>query len=287
MSLAWDGSLRCLCARRTLPSARGLPQQEKGKDKTLIEQGTWRSASDGSRIRLWGGIQLMRQFAIRNADTLRLLDERGREIQSTLNHDLVRSNAFDPIEQPFRKRWMYVRDADRGFAIDCIKGLRFPVAEERDMAALNTAYEPPNPLRASRWSSNSKDTSLGGRRHRILATRKSWLWTNSFWLILGRAARLAPRGRAREYLLETCRTERSVSRHRAGTAGVPYATRISPEKGYGFGWLQQPSRGLSSESGELCGHATGGHQKSMSRSCHGPGKCIVEGPGSDYDVQAV
>ena len=119
--------------------------KEKGKDKTLIEQGTWRAASDGSRIRLWGGIQMVRQFAIRNADTLRLLDERGREIQSTLNHDLVRSNAFDPIEQPFRKRWMYVRDADRGFAIDCIKGLRFPVAEESDMAALNTAYATAKP----------------------------------------------------------------------------------------------------------------------------------------------
>jgi heat shock protein HslJ/uncharacterized lipoprotein NlpE involved in copper resistance len=114
--------------------------KEKGKDKTLVEQGSWRSSADGTRLSLWGGIELHQQFAIRDADTLRMLDDRGREIQSTLNYNLVRSNTFDPIEQPFRKRWMYVREADQGLAIDCIKGLRFPVAQERDMAALNTAY---------------------------------------------------------------------------------------------------------------------------------------------------
>jgi heat shock protein HslJ/uncharacterized lipoprotein NlpE involved in copper resistance len=114
--------------------------KEKGKDKTLVEQGSWRSTTDGGRLSMWGGIELHQQFAIRDADTLRMLDDRGREIQSTLNYDLVRSKTFDPIEQPFRKRWMYVREADRGFAIDCIKGLRFPVVQERDMAALNTAY---------------------------------------------------------------------------------------------------------------------------------------------------
>ena len=114
--------------------------KEKGKDKTLVEQGSWRSTTDGGRLSLWGGIELHQQFAIRDADTLHMLDDHGREIQSTLNYDLKRSKTFDPIEQPFRKRWMYVREADRGFAIDCIKGLRFPVAEERDMAALNSAY---------------------------------------------------------------------------------------------------------------------------------------------------
>jgi copper homeostasis protein (lipoprotein) len=119
--------------------------KEKGKDKTLVEQGNWRSTADGGRLSLWGGIEMHRQFAIRDANTLRMLDDRGREVQSTLNYDLVRSKTFDPIEQPFRKRWMYVRDADRGFAIDCIKGLRFPVAQERDMGALNTAYRTANP----------------------------------------------------------------------------------------------------------------------------------------------
>jgi heat shock protein HslJ/uncharacterized lipoprotein NlpE involved in copper resistance len=114
--------------------------KEKGKDKTLVEQGTWRRSTDGGRITLLGGIEMERQFTIRDADTLRMLDDRGREIQSTLNYDLVRSKTFDPIEEPFRKRWMYVRNGDRGLAIDCIKGLRFPVAQERDLAALEAAY---------------------------------------------------------------------------------------------------------------------------------------------------
>jgi uncharacterized lipoprotein NlpE involved in copper resistance/heat shock protein HslJ len=119
--------------------------KEKGKDKTLVEQGTWRRSTDGSRIILFGGIELERQFAVRDADTLRMLDDRGREIQSTLNHDLVRSKTFDPVEEPFRKRWMYVRGADQGFAIDCIKGIRFPVAQVRDLAALEGAYEAARP----------------------------------------------------------------------------------------------------------------------------------------------
>jgi copper homeostasis protein (lipoprotein) len=119
--------------------------KEKGKDKTLVEQGTWRRSTDGSRISLFGGIELERQFTVRDADTLRMLDDRGREIQSTSNYDLVRSNTFDPIEESFRKRWMYVRNVDRGFAIDCIKGMRFPVAQERDLAALEAAYGTAHP----------------------------------------------------------------------------------------------------------------------------------------------
>jgi heat shock protein HslJ len=116
-------------------------EKEKGKDKTLVEQGSWSRSPDGGRIILSGGIEGQRQFAIRNADTLRMLDDRGREIQSTLNYDLVRSNTFDPIEQPFRKRWMYERNVNRGFAIDCIKGMRFPIAQEGDLAGLDAAYK--------------------------------------------------------------------------------------------------------------------------------------------------
>jgi copper homeostasis protein (lipoprotein) len=117
----------------------------KGENKTLIEQGTWELSEEGSRLSLWGGIELHRQFAVRNGNTLRMLDDRGRENQSTLNYDLARSETFDPIAEPFRKRWMYVRDSGGGFAIDCIKGLRFPVAREGDMAALDAAYETAHP----------------------------------------------------------------------------------------------------------------------------------------------
>lgn len=158
--VTYSGILPCVaCAGREFtlslrPDGLFLLRQvylskEKGKDKTLVEQGSWRSTTDGGRLSLWGGIELHQQFAIRDANTLRMLDDRGREIQSTLNYDLVRSKTFDPIEQPFRKRWMYVRDADRGFAIDCIKGLRFPVAQESDMAALNAAYGTAKPAESA------------------------------------------------------------------------------------------------------------------------------------------
>ena len=176
--------------------------KEKGKDKTLVEQGSWRSTTDGGRLSLWGGIELHRQFAIRDADTLRMLDDRGREIQSTLNYDLVRSKTFDPIEQPFRKRWMYVREADRGFAIDCIKGLRFPVAEERDMAALNTAYQRPN--RGGRPAGRRirralRSATEGTRPWRRGSRGCGQISSGEFW---GGLHRLATRWGAGEYLLE-------------------------------------------------------------------------------------
>ena len=74
--------------------------KEKGKDKTLVEQGSWRSTTDGGRLSLWGGIEMHQQFAIRDADTLRMLDDRGREIQSTLNYDLVRSKLLILLNSP-------------------------------------------------------------------------------------------------------------------------------------------------------------------------------------------
>jgi copper homeostasis protein (lipoprotein) len=120
-------------------------EKEKGKDKTLVEQGTWSSSPDGSRIILSGGVEGQRQFAIRDPDTLRLLDDRGREIPSTLNYDVVRSKTFDPIEEPFRKGWMVERNVNRSFAIDCIKGMRFPIAQEADFAGLEAAYKTAQP----------------------------------------------------------------------------------------------------------------------------------------------
>lgn len=120
-------------------------EKGEGKDKTLVEQGSWGSSADGDRLILWGGIELQRQFAIRDADTLRMLDDRGREIQSTANYDLVRSKTYDPIEEPFRKRWMYVHSDGGGLAIDCVKGMRFPVAQERDSAALDAAFRTSQP----------------------------------------------------------------------------------------------------------------------------------------------
>jgi heat shock protein HslJ/uncharacterized lipoprotein NlpE involved in copper resistance len=154
--VTYSGVLPCVaCAGRRFtlslrPDGLFLLRQvylskDKGENKTLVEQGTWGLSADGGHLSLWGGIEMHRQFAIRDADTLRLLDDRGREIRSTLNYDLTRANTFDPVEDPFRKRWMYVRSAGRGFAIDCIKGMRFPVAQERDMAALDAAYEKAHP----------------------------------------------------------------------------------------------------------------------------------------------
>jgi copper homeostasis protein (lipoprotein) len=122
-----------------------LSKEKNGRDKTLVDLGVWSTSKDGSRLILRGGTELQRQFEIRSANTLRKLDTQGREIRSAENYDLARSEAFEHIEDAFRMRWMYVRRADLGLVIDCLTGKRFPVARDRDVAALEAAYTKAHP----------------------------------------------------------------------------------------------------------------------------------------------
>lgn len=111
-----------------------------GKDEHFYDLGRWVVSQDGARLILQGGTEAPRQFAIKDRGTLRMLTNEGQEIRSRLSYDLFRSERFDPIEDTFRLRGMFNYMADAASFTECLTGMRFPVAQEKDYAAVERAY---------------------------------------------------------------------------------------------------------------------------------------------------
>jgi copper homeostasis protein (lipoprotein) len=112
-----------------------------GRDQTFHELGRWGRAPDaGDRLTLARGSEAPRQFAILGANTLRMLDNEGREIRSALNYYLKRQSLLDPVAGPMRLRGMYVYMADAATFSECLTGKRFPVLSGKDHLALERAY---------------------------------------------------------------------------------------------------------------------------------------------------
>ena len=89
---------------------------------------------------LFGGREAPLKFAIKDANTLRKLDLEGREIASSLNYDLSRTQDQQPLEPRLRMRGMYKYFADAGRFTECLTRQNWPVAQEQDNAALESAY---------------------------------------------------------------------------------------------------------------------------------------------------
>jgi copper homeostasis protein (lipoprotein) len=79
-------------------------------------------------------------FKIKDANTLRMLDVEGRDIESPLNYDLHRTKNVEPLEPRLTMRGMYRYFADAGLFTECLTRRRWPVAQEKDNAALESAY---------------------------------------------------------------------------------------------------------------------------------------------------
>jgi len=116
------------------------PGVQDGGDASFVDLGRWSVAEDGETLGLKGGTGSPRQFAIRDATTLRMLDSLGGEIVSELNYDLARAERLDPFEDTFRMNGMFFYMADMGLLTECATGKRFPVAQEADNAAMERAY---------------------------------------------------------------------------------------------------------------------------------------------------
>jgi copper homeostasis protein (lipoprotein) len=88
---------------------------------------------------LHGGREEPLRFALVHADTLRLLDAdgSGRESRSPV---LVRQEHFEVFEPRLPMGGMFMYLADAGLFRECLTGRRFPVAQEADNAALESAY---------------------------------------------------------------------------------------------------------------------------------------------------
>jgi len=125
---------RIFLLRQTYPGA------QDGGDASFVDLGRWSVAEDGGTLGLKGGTGSPRQFAIRDATTLRMLDSLGEEIVSELNYDLARAESLDPFEDTFRMNGMFFYMADIGLLTECVTGKRFLVAQEADNAALERAY---------------------------------------------------------------------------------------------------------------------------------------------------
>jgi heat shock protein HslJ len=69
-----------------------------------------------------------------------MLDVEGRDIESSLNYDLLRTKDVEPFEPRLGMRGMYRYFADAGQFTECLTRRKWFVAQEKDNAALEAAY---------------------------------------------------------------------------------------------------------------------------------------------------
>jgi len=112
----------------------------KGDDASVDDLGHWTVANDQRTLVLFGGRGTPRRFAVQDANTLRQLDQEGREITTSLNYDLRRTQALPPLEPRLLMRGMYAYVADAGRFTECLTRQHWPVAQEQDNTALEAAY---------------------------------------------------------------------------------------------------------------------------------------------------
>jgi uncharacterized lipoprotein YbaY/heat shock protein HslJ len=112
----------------------------KGDKGVFDDIGSWLVASDSQTLVLHGGRGAPMKFAIKDASTLRMLDLEGREIASSLNYDLKRTQDLQPLEPRLAMRGMYKYMADSGRFTECLTRKNWPVALEQDNRALESAY---------------------------------------------------------------------------------------------------------------------------------------------------
>jgi len=116
--------------------------------------GRYLLSSDGAQLSLHGGREASLRFSLVSPDELRLLDRRGRPIESELNYSLLRQTELELLEPRLLLRGMYRYMADAGRFRNCETGLDMPVASEGDNRALQSAYrearsEPGEPMLVS------------------------------------------------------------------------------------------------------------------------------------------
>ncbi len=112
----------------------------RSDDTNSDDIGSWVVSSDRSTIVLKGGRDAPAMFKIKDDNTLRMLDVEGRDIESSLNYDLRRTKSLEPLEPRLAMRGMYRYFADAGQFTECLTRRKWPVAQEKDNATLESAY---------------------------------------------------------------------------------------------------------------------------------------------------
>jgi copper homeostasis protein (lipoprotein) len=130
----------------------------KGDAANFDDIGGWTLASDRRTLVFHGGREAALKFAIKDANTLRKLGLDAREVTSSGNYDLKRTQELQPLEPRLVLRGMYKYLADAGRFRECLTRKNWPVAHEQDNAALESAYS-----KARRQPGEELLVSLEGR----------------------------------------------------------------------------------------------------------------------------
>jgi copper homeostasis protein (lipoprotein) len=110
----------------------------KGDSATYDDIGMWAVSTNRDTLVLFGGRDAQVTFALRDTNTLRKLSPTGANTSS--RSDLKRARNVEPLEPRLRMRGMYRYLADAGRFTECLTRRTWPVAQERDNAALEAAY---------------------------------------------------------------------------------------------------------------------------------------------------
>jgi len=112
----------------------------KGREAFVDEIGRWTLSRDGSTLTLRGTSDTTRRLAIGKPDTLQVLGASGKPTRPTRRNTLTLTNRATPLEPRLEMRGMYTYMADAGRFTECSTRQSWPVAQEGDNAALESAY---------------------------------------------------------------------------------------------------------------------------------------------------
>ncbi|HEX4878239.1 MAG TPA: META domain-containing protein [Limnobacter sp.] len=103
--------------------------------------GRWVMSAHGNLLVLQGQAGDRMYFRVRSPDLLTLQDLEGRDIVSTLNYTLQRTEPLPTLVlKLYPLKGMYMTLADAGLLEECASGLRYPVQQAADNARLETVY---------------------------------------------------------------------------------------------------------------------------------------------------
>jgi copper homeostasis protein (lipoprotein) len=132
-----------------------LRQTYLGTSVVADDRGHWHTDPSRKAILLYGSRERKHQFEVKGAHTIRLLDQQGRQIQSSLPYDLTSDGTLTPTDLSLDLHGMFRYMADAAQFEDCLTGRSYLVAIEGDYIQLERAYlqaakpEPGTPLMAS------------------------------------------------------------------------------------------------------------------------------------------
>lgn len=132
-----------------------LRQTYLGTPVVADDIGRWHTDPSWKAILLYGSRERKLQFAVKGAHTIRLLDQQGRKIQSSLPYDLTSDGTLTQTDLSLELHGMFRYISDAAQFEDCLTGRSYPVAMDGDYIQLERAYlqaakpEPGTPLMAS------------------------------------------------------------------------------------------------------------------------------------------